>query len=184
MPSPPPPPQGLRRPRGLGRGVHGGLQEWPPGRLRGRRRPTSRARPGSRGGLCPTVQEHQCARPGGIACGRAWLHGDREASSAMAPENDMKGNSVTIHAKFARNSCEICESACLTEYEAFANAQHNLAKFARTSREYGVEDNGYVTFTRAGHCPRPFLALLCPLPRRLSVQYSPKCPRHLHVPVR
>ena len=65
------------------------------------------ARRRSRGQLCPTVPEHQCARPGRIACGRAWPHGDRAASSAIAPENERKWNSVTIHAKFARNLREI-----------------------------------------------------------------------------
>ena len=158
----------------------------------GRRRPNSRARGRSRG---PTVQEQQCAWPGGIACGRAWSHGDRAASIAIAPESD-KWNSVTIHAKFTRTSREIRESACLTESEAFANVQHSVAKLARTSREYGVEDNAYLTFTPAGRCPRPFLGLVCPLPLRHSVeqlpgggrarggQCSPKCPSHLHVPVR
>ena len=56
------------------------------------------------------VEEHRCARPGGIAWARAWPHRDRAASSAIAPEND-KWNSVTIHAKFARNSREVRESA-------------------------------------------------------------------------
>ena len=95
-----------------------------------------------------------------------------------------------------RTSRQIRESACLTESEAFANAQHNVANFARNSHEYGVEDNAYLTLTRTGHRPRPFLGLLCPLPRRLSVeqplgggracggQYSPKCPRHVRLPFR
>ena len=108
----------------------------------------------------------------------------------------MKGNNVPIHAKFARTWREIRESACLAESEAFANAQHNVANFRQTSREYGVEDNAYLTFTRLGQRPGPFLGLLCPLPRRLIVErlpggckacgghYSLKCPRHLHVAVR
>ena len=67
---------------------------------------------------------------------------------------------------------------------------------SRTSRQYGVENDAYLTFTREGHRPRPFLGLLCSLPRRLRMeqppgggtarggQYSPKRPRHLQVPVR
>ena len=69
-------------------------------RLREWRRPNSRARRGSRGGLCPTVQWHQCARPAGNACGRAWPW-DRAASSAIALENEMTGNySCRLRAKF------------------------------------------------------------------------------------
>ena len=79
---------------------------------------------------------------------RAWPHRDRAANNAIAPEND-KWNSVIIHAKFARTSREIRESACLTESEAFANAQRSVSKFARTSREFGVEDNAYLTFRRS-----------------------------------
>ena len=125
----PVPATGLATTTASGVGVQGGLGEWPPGRLWGWRRPNSRAGRRSRGRLCPTVQEHYCARRAGIAGGRAWTHGDRAASSAIASENKMKWNSVTIHAKFAPISREIRESACLTECEAFANAQHNVAKF-------------------------------------------------------
>ena len=44
---------------------------------------------------------------GRIACGRAWPHGDRAASSAIALENEVKRNSVTIHAKFAQKFLDL-----------------------------------------------------------------------------
>ena len=81
-------------------------------------------------------------------------------------------------------------------FECEAHICQLRAKFTRTSREYGVENNAYLTFTRAGHIPRPLLGLLRPPPLWHSVQQppgggrgrggqrSPKCPRHIRVPVR
>ena len=97
-------------------------------------------------------------------------------------------------------SCEIRTQFARTSREnrqcAYSNAKHTVANFAGISREYGVENNAYLTCRRAGHSPRPLLGLLRPLRLWHSVQQppgggrapggqrSPKCPCHLRVPVR